>query len=495
MPLIRRALNRRQLLKYGLLSAAAALSPTALPRPAQSRKEQSRTASPQKIVIIGAGLAGLAAAYQLTQAGHQVTVLEARPRAGGRVHTLREPFTDGLYAEAGAFWIAENHDLTLKYANLFNLPLVPNTVRNVFGHYHGRGQSIPLANLAESPYQLSPQEAILDFNELFLTYFGPALQAVGETNLTGLVDPSLASYDRLTVADYLRQQGASADAIALLRLGYLDVWGEGVDTYSVLQLLRDLVLNTAPNYYQIEGGNDRLPAALASALADQIVYRAAVSQITQTDRGVGVTFSAQGASQTLSADRVICTVPLSVMNRIQISPGLSAEKQQAINQLAYTSATRVLMQTRRRFWQDQGKSGYTATDLPIGLVGDATFSQPGTGGILETFMTGEQARQADAIAVDQRVEFVMPHVKAVYPNAQPQVTAHTSFSWDNQDWSQGGYVWFQPGQMRELLPHVSRPEGRIHFAGEHTSAQNGWMQGALESGERAAEEIAAAVSV
>ncbi|MEO1402648.1 MAG: FAD-dependent oxidoreductase [Cyanobacteria bacterium J06635_1] len=485
MSLIRRSLNRRQLLKYGLLSAAA-LSTAALSSPALHK-----TTTVKKIIVIGAGLAGLAAAHELTQAGHDVTVLEARPRAGGRVYTLREPFTDGLYAEAGAFWIAENHDLTLKYVNLFDLPLVPNTVRNVFGNYYGRGQHLQLSDLAKLPYQLTPQEANLDFNELFLTYFGPALQAVGSTNLMGPIDPNLASYDQLTVTEYLHQQGASPDAIALLRLGYLDVWGDGIDAYSVLQLLRDLVLNTAPNYYQIEGGNDRLPQALAAALSDQIVYQAAVAQIVQTDQGVSVDFSEQGSAQNLSGDYVICTVPLSVMKHIQILPGLSAEKQQAIEQLAYTSVTRVLLQTRHRFWQAQGKPGYTATDLPIGLVGDATFSQSGTGGILETLMTGDDARQAAAISANRRTEFVMPHLEAVYPGMHSQVVTSTSISWDDQAWSQGGYVWFQPGQMSQLLPHLARPEGRIHFAGEHTSAWNGWMQGALQSGERAAQEIAA----
>ncbi|MEM8642974.1 MAG: FAD-dependent oxidoreductase [Cyanobacteria bacterium P01_G01_bin.54] len=485
MSLIRRPLSRRSLLKYSLFSAATALSTAALAKSAKPTK----AVAPKKIVVIGAGLAGLAAAHQLTQAGHSVKVLEARPRPGGRVHTLREPFTNGLYAEAGAFWIADNHDLTLKYVNLFELPLVPNTVRNVFANYYGRGQHLQLADLAKLPYQLYPQEADLDFSELFINYFGPALQVVGDTDLTGPIAPALASYDRLTVTDYLRQQGASSEAIALLRLGYLDVWGNGIDTYSVLQLLRDLALNTAPTYYQIQGGNDRLPQAMAASLSDQIIYQTAVTQIVQDDQGVRVTFLEQDSPQTFLGDYVICTVPFSVIKRIQVSPGLSAEKQQAIDNLDYTSVTRVLMQTRRKFWQDQGKSGYTATDLPVGLVGDATFSQAGTSGILESLMTGDRARQASAIAASKRTDFVMPYLEAIYPDVQPQVVTSTSISWDEQEWSKGGYVWFQPEQMSQLLSHVARPEGRIHFAGEHTSAWNGWMQGALQSGERAALEI------
>lgn len=483
MSLIQRPLSRRKFIKYGLLGTATALTTPVLSKSAHP------CSTPKTIIVIGAGLAGLAAAHQLTQAGHPVTVLEARTRPGGRVYTLREPFTDGLYAEAGAFWIAGNHDLTLKYARLFDLPLVPHTVRTVFGHYYGRGQHLPLANLADLPYDLTPTEAALDFNGLFLNYFGPALQAVGKTDLTGQIDPALGYYDRITVADYLRQRGASAAAIALLRLGYLDLWGNGVESYSVLQLLRDLVLNTAPNYYQIEGGNDRLPHALAASLADRITYGAAVTGINQTKQGVEIIFSHQGIAQTLKGDYVICTVPLPVLQNIQISPRLSSDKQRAIDQLAYTSVTRVLLQTQTRFWQDQGKSGYTATDLPVGLVGDATFAQAGTSGILETLMSGAKARDVAAITTDQRLKFVLPHVAAVYPGASPQVITSTSISWDDQPWSQGGYVWFQPGQMTQVLPPIARPEGRIYFAGEHTSARNGWMQGALESGERAAQEI------
>src|SRR5437870_2798273 len=116
-------IDRREFLKVGLLAASAHLASqhgwSFVPKPLPP------TASSKRILIIGAGLAGLVAAYELTQAGHDVTILEARMRAGGRVQTLREPFSDGLYAEAGAARIPDNHDLTLKYVKLFNVPLEP----------------------------------------------------------------------------------------------------------------------------------------------------------------------------------------------------------------------------------------------------------------------------------------------------------------------------------------------------------------------------------
>src|ERR1043166_6763064 len=110
------AITRRDFIKAGALAAGASL--IRLPW-------VSASITPKKIVIIGAGMAGLSAGYELSQAGHDVTILEARTRPGGRVQTLREPFSDGLYAEAGAARIPDNHDLTLKYVKLFNIPLEP----------------------------------------------------------------------------------------------------------------------------------------------------------------------------------------------------------------------------------------------------------------------------------------------------------------------------------------------------------------------------------
>src|SRR6266849_4153768 len=118
------AYTRRQFIKLcSLVTAFLYSSPSQFL--SLRRTHVRRTGSPKTIVIIGAGLAGLSAGYELKAAGHDVTILEARMRPGGRVHTLREPFSDGLYAEAGAARIPENHDLTLKYIKLFDVPLEP----------------------------------------------------------------------------------------------------------------------------------------------------------------------------------------------------------------------------------------------------------------------------------------------------------------------------------------------------------------------------------
>jgi monoamine oxidase len=157
--------------------------------------------------------------------------------------------------------------------------------------------------------------------------------------------------------------------------------------------------------------------------------------------------------------------------------------------LPYTSVARVYLQTRKRFWLNEGLTGQAATDLPIMSIYDRTVNQPGTRGILESYMAGPQARRATAMKGSERVSFTLEQMGKVHPAIRENFEGGTSKCWDEDEWARGDYAWFKPGQMSSLIPHIARSEGRIHFAGEHASAWPGWMQGALESGNRAAREI------
>src|SRR5436190_18031530 len=193
--------------------------------------------APKKILIIGAGMAGLSAGYELSQAGHDVTILEARMRPGGRVQTLREPFSDGLYAEAGAARIPDNHDLTLKYVKLFDVPLEPM--------YPSRLQTVRLDG--------------------------------GQRRLVG---PE----------------------------GFTEALGKNFGS--------ELGGNPA-RWSKIKGGTDLFPKAFAQRLADRIVYGAPVVRIEQDATSVRAVFLHGGSPQTISADRLLCTIPFSVLRQIE----------------------------------------------------------------------------------------------------------------------------------------------------------------------------------
>src|SRR6266436_9133845 len=216
-------IDRREFLKFGLLAASAQFAP---PRSwSFTPQALSHAASPKKVLVVGAGLAGLVAGYELTQAGHDVIILEAQLRPGGRVQTLREPFSDGLYAEAGAARIPDNHDLTLHYAKHFGLTLVPFYPNKLARVFVLTGKRIPVQpgtdlNLFQVPFELTPEERRLGLSGLVQKYLGGALRAMGDPSLPDWPRGPAKAYDNISMPEFLRQQGASHGAIELLEYPY-----------------------------------------------------------------------------------------------------------------------------------------------------------------------------------------------------------------------------------------------------------------------------------
>ena len=452
-----------------------------------------RNGPPRRVLVVGAGLAGLAAAYELQRAKHNVTVLEARQRPGGRVHTLREPFSDGLYAEAGASYIPDNHDLVLHYARLFGLPLVSASGRGPPTRlFYLRGQRIvPRGGEKVSwPLELPPEEQGLGPYALLKKYVRPLLAELGDVSAPGWPPERLERYDRLTFAELLRRQGASPAAVALIRVGHFDLCGDGVETVSALHMLRDLAFaEQKERTCAIQGGNDQLPRAFADRLVGQIRYGAAVQAIVGNPGGVQVSLRRGAGSETLAAERVICTVPFPVLRTIDISYPLSPMKRQAIQQLPSTSATRVYLQARTRFWGQLGEAVVANTDLPIARCFEPVYAGTVSRAMLIASTAGPQARHLGTLPEAERLAFTLTEMEKVFPGIGAEYEVGTSYCWDHDEWARGGYAWFKPGQVTSLTPYLASPEGRVHFAGDHTSAWPGWMQGALASGLRAAQEV------
>ena len=170
------------------------------------------------------------------------------------------------------------------------------------------------------------------------------------------------------------------------------------------------------------------------------------------------------------------------------------EKQRAIEQLPYLSASKIFLQSKKRFWVSAGLNGFATTDLPISQVWDVTYQQPGTRGILQAFPISLHSRRVIAMAERERINFALEQVDLIYPGMREHFEGGVTKCWDEDEWARGASAYYKPGQFSSLRPHVARPEGRIHFAGEHTSVWiDGWMQGALESGDRVAREVNATV--
>lgn len=483
-------MKRREFLRTSVATTAS-VAMSSLNSFALGAHALTQRGNAKRIIIIGAGLAGLAAGYELTQASHDVTILEARSRPGGRVHTLRDPFAEGVYAEAGATRIPNHHHFTLKYVKLFGLSLEsfePGDLRSV---YHVRGKRIEVTpgRRIEWPYSLTAEERALGLNGLRQKVVGSMLSEIGD-----VTDPKwpsselLKKYDHMNRSDFWRSRGASSEAIALLSLGGID---DRVETWSTLFMLRNQALNRErKEYYKIKGGNDLLPKAFATRLSNKVQYNAQVVRIEQNSEQVRVIFDQSGQHHALTADYLICAVPFSVQRNIESSPAMSIEKQRAIEQLSYLSGSKIFLQTKKRFWLEDGFSGFATTDLPIREVWDISHNQPGTRGILQAYPISLHSRHVTAMTESERINFALAQVEMIYPGIRQHFEGGVTKCWDEDQWARGVSSYYKPGEFSSLLPYVARPEGRIYFAGEHTSVWiDGWMQGALESGNRVAREV------
>jgi monoamine oxidase len=472
------ALDRRVFLRLSAFAAAGlALDP----------KPLARRGSPRRIVILGAGLAGLSAAMLLSEAGHDVVVLEAQRRPGGRVLTLREPFSDGLYAEVGAGRIPETHNLTLHYVKRFGLelePFYPSRGKQVL--YVG-GRRIPYTNLAEVdmnavPLDLTPEERGLGFAGIDAQYVAGVLHRLGNIEAPGWPPRELAGIDRMSYAEFLRLSGASRAAASYVALGF--------EKTSALDSLRDATHHHTKTLSKIRGGNDQLPRAFAAKLSPLIHYGSPVVSIVQDDRGVAaVVETAAGERKSVRGDLMICTIPFTVLRTIPVEPAWTPYKRVAVTELSAGSVTRVELQTRRRFWEDRGENGFASVDQPM-EIWSPSWDQPGARGLLQAYVYEHLARSVCAEDDAGRIRWALDTMEKVHPGLAANFEGGVAKCWDEDPWARGAYTIFMPGQLSNGWAElIAKPEGRIHFAGEHASPYPGWIQGALWSGHRAAEAV------
>jgi monoamine oxidase len=451
-----------------------------------------RADRPGKVIIVGAGMAGLVAGYELLRAGHEVVILEAQNHVGGRVRTLRTPFAPGLHAEAGAMRIPRAHRLTLAYVKRFGLDLLPFTAANPAAYYHLFGRRMRIeagdANPDSLGFHLAEHElgrTVAQRLEAALRPLVERLRLQGETAWRELE----RDFDQYSTLDFLSASGWSEGAIEML--GVLSNQEALLDN-AFLEFLREEVGLCFVDLVQIAGGMDSLPRAFVPALGPSIRLGARVRAVDQRPDSVTVYYEGKSGPGEVSADHVILALPFAVLRRIDILQPFSHAKQRAIRELHYDPAVKVFLQCQRRFWEEDDGifGGRSVTDLPIRTVYYPEHGrETGRGVLLASYTWGEDAQRWGALPPDERVAQAEREVSHIHPQATAECELGVSKPWQADEYAGGAFADFAPGQQTRLYEHIVTPEGRIHFAGEHASLLHAWIQGAIQSGLRAAREV------
>jgi monoamine oxidase len=411
-----------------------------------------------RVVVVGAGLAGLAAASELRRAGLDVQVLEARSVVGGRVRTIRSVFEEGQHAEAGGEFIDQSHVAVRRAVRRLGLRLEPFGGAETVVYTDGRRRH--------------PSAAV----EANVRRFWARVEALGRSPSSAL--------DHRSAAQLVAGLGLDSLAGFLVRHQLRQDFTVEPHELSLLHLAtRPRARGPA---YRVAGGNDRLAEALAEPLGKRVSLNARVSRIDWDSDGVTVT----GGGDRLRADACVLAVPLPALRAIRFEPELPVRLASAVEELQYGRGTKTVVQYDNRFWRASGGSGAIVSDLTFQQSWEATSGQPGPRGILVASTPGRFGDVYARVGKGTRVQLVASEIDDVYPGSLGLQERGSSAAWHDEYLSGGTFVAYAPGQVTRFREVVRRPVGPLHLAGEHADDHAGTMEGAVRSGRRVAATIA-----
>jgi monoamine oxidase len=489
------ALSRRQFLQRSLVGGAALWSAPLL-------RAAKRPPTNARVVVVGAGLAGLTCAYRLMQAGVDATIYEANTRVGGRCWTRRGDFLEGQMAEHGGELIDQGHTQTRQLAQELRLPL-----DNLLAAQPNGTESFYSFDGAAYSYR----DAVSDLKAVWKKLHRD-LSAASYPTLYNLSTPRGRQLDQMSIVDWINESvpgGRFSRLGQLLEVAYTIEYGVECERQSALNLLYLLGYNSPGQFsvfgasnekYHVRGGNDRITSTLATVLGSRLVTGKALVAAKRTAGGAyQLTFQSGASLSEVTADKVVFALPFSILkNSVSLGQaGFSALKMTAINELAMGSNTKLNVQFNKRHWISLGCAGDTYSDTGYQATWETTRAQPGTAGILVGYTggaladavgTGTPASQATKFL--SQIEPVLPGITAQY-NGRATVDC-----WRNDPFTRGSYSYWQVGQYTKFAGIEGAQEGNAHFCGEHTSIDaQGYLEGAVETGERAANEVTADLGV
>jgi len=300
----------------------------------------------------------------------------------------------------------------------------------------------------------------------------------------------LRELDQLSLTDYLKKQGASDGAIKLLQVTQYYA-GIPNQTSMLAVAMSDFGLFMQGTPFLLDGGNDTLPREMAYRLSRIIHYGVEVESVREMDGNVEINVRRGDQAANFRAERVICTLPATVLKSVRFNPELPEDKNQAIANLPYLDVTRTFVQLDKPFWQEEGTAGMAFTDRSMLIYTQPAYVKADSGrrAILEGYIGGPLANSVGKKPEEEIIEYNLDLMEKVHPKIKDHYEGATVKAWSEDPYSLGGPSWAGPGDVTRYVEPLSRPHGRIHFAGEHTTVLRSTMEGALRSGARAALEV------
>ena len=459
----------------------------------------------KKVIVLGTGVAGLTSAYELSSAGYDVTVLEARDRVGGRSYTARKgtkltelggetqvcDFDEGYYINPGPWRIPYSHRGYLHYAKKFKVGVELFNNENEHSYIKFDKGTGPLAGRP-----VRKQEITADTR-------GYANEILAKQVRQGALDAEFAPGDKELFLDYLRSEGY----LTKDDFKYIGTDGRGMDEnpgagldpgvpstpHKLTDILHSQTWRTLQSVGSLDmqhtmfepiGGMDQLPAGFVRNLKPIIRLGHVVEKISQTPEQVTVAFTdSDGQKGTVTGDYCVCTIPLSVLRGIDLD--VTPEFKEAITGVSYALVCKIGLQMKTRFWEDnhQVYGGHVYVDDP----GVNVISLPSTGWlgekgvVLGFYPQGASAARVSAMSLAGRRDYALSVGQKIFPEYTESNDGSFSIAWHRVPFNMGGWAqWTEEGRAK-YYPKLLEPQGRLYLAGEHLSYITGWQEGGIES--------------
>ena len=431
-----------------------------------------------RVIVAGAGLAGLTAARDLSHQGASVRVIEARQRTGGRVWTYRDEPIAPFHAELGGEFVDKQHKAIRKLCRELDLTLT-RVLRRGFGlAIEQRGRIRVLAKQTALWKELTAalEPAAKAFDDAERQWSSTAAAAIGRRSFREVLEAANAPARLLAHATALRGL-LLADPEELSALVPVEQAIDDADPSQVAM-------------YRIEGGADRLVKALQDDASFQVDLGHVVRAVDHDERGASVTIDGPNGRRTrVKADYVIAAVPARLLVEWQLTPPLPDAQRRAFADLRDGAATKVLLRFKTKWWRRPGRPRAFGTNMSIGAVWESAEDQQ-RAPLLTLLAGGNASAQLSDLLKREGVAGVTKRLRWIGGGTKEKALAHV-VTWEKDPWARGGYAYFSPRFDPALRDLLARGYGRVLFAGDHTSREyQGYMNGAIESGARAAEDVA-----